>query len=307
MIKCKKIVLGGERMFDIQAKYDFYKKILKDEEMICAILKGKLYQEIENDLKHNNPDKLLQKYRDRYKGKKFKTITIKKDTAFYRARIGKFSIPANKDDLNITLDIPFYGDSIKAAPPIYTPGGRFNRAGVSYLYLATDIETCLAEVHLQVGQECSVAQFKSNEDIKLVNLSDHGGDLELDMLYRILVDPVYDAIKHKYFITQFIAEVIKDDDTVGFYFKSAQSNGDNIVCFNPDKFDLVRFSEKLYVATGIRYEFGQVRDSIVLHAEMNDAHLLDLENYAHEDEKDKLRDYIYEWIKHKQREEKAAK
>ena len=56
-------------------------------------------------------------------------------------------------------------------PPVYTAGGRFNRQGISYLYLADTIETCLAEVHLQIGQNCSVGKFKCKQEIEVIDLT----------------------------------------------------------------------------------------------------------------------------------------
>lgn len=52
--------------------------------------------------------------------------------------------------------LPYYKNEIESPPPIYTTGRRFNRDGISYLYLADTIETCLLEVHLQIGQNCSI-------------------------------------------------------------------------------------------------------------------------------------------------------
>ncbi|MBU3175189.1 RES family NAD+ phosphorylase [Clostridium estertheticum] len=90
--------------------------------------------------------------------KELKKISIKKGYELYHGRIGKMIVPGAIDDYNTQFIMPYYGRTIESAPPLYTSGGRFNRAGMSYLYLATDLETSFEEVHLQVGQECSVGK-----------------------------------------------------------------------------------------------------------------------------------------------------
>ena len=251
---------------------------------------------LENNLKDNNPDKIIDEYVDYFSKKKFKKICIKEGEQFYRGRIGKVIVQGAIDDCNQQFEMPYYGRDIETAPPIYTSGGRFNRAGTSYLYLATNIETCLAEVHLQVGQECSIGKFKCVEDIELINLSDFGEDLELKIWYDIITQPVHDEIKYKYFITQFIAEVLMRINSNGLYFKSVQSNGDNIVCFEPSKFELVKYSEKLYMAQKIKYDYIQMEDTVRKFAKRDDVHLINDLNTDLAEENEKQINYLLKWI-----------
>ena len=251
---------------------------------------------LEDDLKGNNPDKIIDEYVDYFSKKELKKICIKKGEKFYRGRIGKMIVQGAIDDRNIQFQMPYYGKDIEAAPPIYTSGGRFNRAGTSYLYLATNIETCLAEVHLQVGQDCSIGEFKCVEDVELINLSDFGEDLELRIWYDIITQPVHDEIKYKYFITQFVAEVLMRINSNGLYFKSVQSNGDNIVCFEPSKFELVKYSEKLYMAQKIKYDYIQIEDTVREFAKRDDAYLINDLNTDLAEENEKQINYLLEWI-----------
>lgn len=252
---------------------------------------------LEKDLKCNNPDKIIDEYVDFFSKKELKKICIKKGQEFYRGRIGKMIVQGAIDDCNQKFEMPYYGKNIEAAPPIYTSGGRFNRAGISYLYLATNIETCLAEVHLQVGQECSIGKFECTDDIELINLSDFGEDLELRIWYDIITQPVHNEIKYKYFITQFIAEVLMRINSSGLYFKSVQANGYNIVCFEPSRFKLVKYSEKLYMAQKIKYEYMQVKDTVRKFSKRNDAHLINDLNTSFVEENKKQINYLLEWIK----------
>lgn len=40
-------------------------------------------------------------------------------------------------------------DDIAAAPILFTSGGRFNREGTSFLYLGSDINTCVSQLKLE--------------------------------------------------------------------------------------------------------------------------------------------------------------
>lgn len=260
------------------------------------IYKNELIKMLEKDLRDNNPDQILNDYVEYFSKKELKRICIKKGDEFYRGRIGKMIVQGAIDDYNTQFIMPYYGGMIEAAPPLYTSGGRFNRAGVSYLYLATDLETCFAEVHLQVGQECSVGKFKCVNDIELINLSDFGDDLELKIWYDIITQPVHDEIKYKYFITQFIADVLMKLNSNGLYFKSVQSTGHNIVCFKPDNFELVSYSEKLYMAKKIKYDYMQVEDTVREFAKRDDSYLINDLNTDFVEENEKQVEYLSNWI-----------
>lgn len=259
--------------------------------------KNKINQILENDLKSYNPTDILDSYVDYFKNKMLKYKIINVNEEFYRGRIGKMIFDGAIDTYNTQFTVPFHDEEIEAAPPIYTSGGRFNRAGVSYLYLATDIETCLAEVHLQVGQECSIAKFKCTNNVKLINLSDFEHDLELKIWYEILTQPVHESIRHKYLITQFLSEVFLKLGAEGLYFKSVQSNGYNIVSFKPINFELIKFSEKIYEANKINYEFKQIEDSIRKFAKKNEDHLINDLNTDKVEENEAMVERLLEWIK----------
>lgn len=283
-------------MIDIIKVYKERMKSLDENSNEYKIRMKTIIEKFEEDLKYNNPDKILDKYVEYLKEMKFKTICIKKGTEFYRGRIGKKIVSGGVDDLNTYFSMPYYGEMIKTAPPLHTSGGRFNRAGTSYLYLATNLETCFAEVHLQVGQECSIGKFKCIEDIELIDLNDSSNDIELKILYSIVTQPVHDEIAYKYLTTQFIADVLMKLNSNGLYFKSVQSNGDNIVCFKPDKFELVKYSEKLYRAKKIDYEYEMIEDTIREYAKRDDEHLINNLNTEVDEENEKQVEYLREWI-----------
>lgn len=263
-------------------EYDMYKK--------------QLSKMIESHLKENNPEELLIEYKTYFSSKIFHKRIIKKGERFYRGRIGNITIQGAIDDCNHEFILPHYEKGIEVPPALFVGGGRFNRAGTAYLYLATDLETCLAEIHLQVGQFCSIAEFECLEDIELINLSDFGDDLELKIWYEEITQPVHEEIRYKYLITQFMSEVFMQFNNVGLYFQSVQSNGDNIVCFQPNKFKLLQYSEKLYKAEKITYKYSQVKDTIREFSERDDTHLINSCNTEFEEDNERKIEYMINWV-----------
>lgn len=192
--------------------------------------------------------------------KDFKEKIIKPGEKYYRARIGNDTLEAAIDDLDILSAIPYFGSDIEAPPARFVHGGRFNREGISYLYLADNIETCIAEIHLQVGQICSIAQFECVKNGKYILIEKQDKSDEVSKLYSILTKPVHNDIKEYYLVTQFFADVFKKIGYDGIIFSSTQGDGKNIVSFKKDCFELVKFSEKMYRAKKISYEFETIED-----------------------------------------------
>lgn len=248
---------------------------------------------IEKDIIENDYTDLLNEYSAYFKTKKFRTKNISTGTeTYHRARIGKNTLQGSDQDMNKDYIIPFYGKQIGCAPKLHVKGGRFNREGYSYLYLASTVEACLAEIHLQVGQDCTVAQFKSTRDVKLMNLVvNRKDDLEIQLWYRIMTQPVYDAVQYKYLVTQFLADVFRENFRDGIYFKSSQGEGKNIVCFDPSAFALKKYSEKIYRATSIQYRHSIVVDSADEYTDANHTHAL---QSAHEKQRKEQLAYIEE-------------
>lgn len=156
---------------------------------------------------------------------------------FYRARVDE-----NK------LDIKYM-----RAPPanIVTPG-RANPAGISYLYLAEDEKTCIAEVRPSNGSLVNIATFNLNKELDLLDLTNprkkasfllqESESLEDSIthinLLEIFAQELSKAIlPHRshldYIPTQFISEFFK---TVcgfdGIIFNSSFGHGKNIVLFD---------------------------------------------------------------------------
>lgn len=130
--------------------------------------------------------------------------------------------------------------------------GRANPDGISYLYIAENIETSLTEVRPSNGQTVSVAQFKSTSDINVINLQHPRKDISF--LSLSLNDNFYNILKLVYLLeefskelslpvlptrsrldyipTQFITEFFKNLGNIdGLMFTSSFGKGCNVVIF----------------------------------------------------------------------------
>ena len=87
----------------------------------------------------------------------------------------------------------------------------------------------------------------------------------------------------------------------GLYFKSVQVSGNNIVCFDLDNFKLIEYSERLYKAKEIKYEYDVAEDTIRKFAERNDEYLINSYNSDIDKENEEQVEYLLKWIK-KERE-----
>jgi hypothetical protein len=225
---------------EIGVKTDYEKKVdgLMEE---VAIVHG-------NDLKYlkklidKNPllvykDPLAQDIFDEIENKKFPITKIK--DKFYRAR--------KVEDSKI-LD----SDELKCPPTGKSNEGRFNHAGQSHLYLASDKETAIREISeghnslLLWYQEFDVEKEINN----ILDLSYSFGNISLSssVLFLALTeynDAVYkdggnlDNWKPDYFLTRYIMDCAKYCGYNGIKYNSTKDGvGHNFVLFYPEKVKL---------------------------------------------------------------------
>ncbi len=220
------------------------------------------YENVVNRILNDNYTDFFDSFCEDFKKNvnELKERSIDKGEKYYRARIGNDVLEAAIDDLDILSAIPYFGSDIEAPPARFVHGGRFNREGISYLYLADNIETCIAEIHLQVGQICSIAQFECVKRGKYILVESQDENNEIAELYSILTKPVHSDIKEYYLVTQFFADVFKKIGYDGMIFFSTQGTGKNIVSFKKEYFKYVKYSEKMYKANKISYEYEMIED-----------------------------------------------
>lgn len=120
-------------------------------------------------------------------------ISITPDTNIFRARICDGTCRPSKES------------ELWAPPPEKISAGRMNPAGISYLYLANEQATALAEIYATPPCEIAVAQFRPTKTLTLLNLCkppppDMYGEGVVGDAYRFL----------EYFIDTITLPVVKD-------------------------------------------------------------------------------------------------
>ena len=286
---------------DILKFYDLkFRKtgVSRNSGFMIGLSKGFLDKGIEYDLMNYNYSEILNGYVDYFNSKNLKTIRLSPAEEYYRARIGHKSIEVFFGNQKIDMPLPYYDKYISQVPPLLATGGRFNREGVSNLYLADSIKTALVEVHAQVGQVVSVAKFQLYQPEEFLDLSTIYDDTELEAWKLIFTQPIQRENNTKYLITQFLADVLKNINENGFYFKSSQTDGHNIVSFKSNMFHEAKFSEELYSIGKISYDYNKCFDFLDHYAGSDYERLLGNSKVSETNNKADY-DYYIERQKHK--------
>lgn len=222
-------ILPGMRL----AKRKFCGKINKN---IDIVQQWVLFTE---ELKHINrftpehaPGKDLFARFGPFLGKRF----AKGSLHFFRARIN-------------TCVKDFIVKEMRKPPNEISSNGRANPIGISYLYVASEKDTAIAEVRGHKGETISVIDFSLNRNIELFDLRDPQNTIspfeqldELEFLYTHmpfllllgdeLAKPVIPSrASLDYLSSQYLCEMIKHIGYHGIIFKSSITNGYNYVIF----------------------------------------------------------------------------
>jgi len=174
---------------------------------------------------------------------------VTSESEFFRAREGfireQFGHPK-----------PFPPDQMSAPPPEKARRNRANPAGISYLYVAEDEPTTIAEIRTFVGANVSICRARPKKNLKVADLTKYHGvgspfgkrDLEylikrnalLNVLNDELARPVNpEASEVEYVPTQYLAEVILNSGYDGIRYKSAvKPGGTNLVFFRPEDLEI---------------------------------------------------------------------
>lgn len=143
-------------------------------------------------------------------------------------------------------------DKMGMPPPHMASGGRANPVGIPYLYLAENIETCVAEIRPSNGCKINIAKYNLIKEINLLDLSEPrrkasfmvleeneiGLSLKfIDLLEKFSLElstPILPYNGHlDYIPTQFICEFFKTICKYdGIIFNSSFGHGKNIVLFS---------------------------------------------------------------------------
>ncbi|HEK1684237.1 TPA: RES family NAD+ phosphorylase [Pseudomonas putida] len=187
---------------------------------------------------------------------------------FYRARVGVQSRLTERASLSPT-DNGFlyqpYAEAKIGAPPLHlATEGRFNRARVSILYLASDVLTAVAEIRPHPGHLISTSKFRSTRNLEVADFSNFDirnflSDERLETLRDILSIaavlnvPVQPEHRYLYSVTQLFADAIRMQGYDGILFPSTVSKGENLTCFTPGAFELVDDSADVHEVAAVEY------------------------------------------------------
>lgn len=219
---------------------------------------------------------------------------LKKDVTLFRARIGAIEVTFNDGD---EQPCPISPHDMGPPPKDIAKEGRLNSKGIPYLYLATEIDTAVAEVRPWIGSELTIGYFKILEDLKIVDTSNDKPKSPLSMyefvnhngnnfdIKKRSVESYSDAEKEeyiwgdinsafsepispndstlKYLPTQYLAEKLKTNDYDGIAYKSSLSpKGYNIALFCPDKAKCVGC--RMFKVNQLKYEYEESGNPVSL-------------------------------------------
>lgn len=132
------------------------------------------------------------------------------------------------------------------------PDGRYNHAGQSFLYLASEPETALREI---VGwgdqKQCAMQKFRATESTQVLNLrrDDRKLDLRSNLLliaiiyngYLELLPGEHTSWRPEYFVPRFVADCARLEGFEAIWFSSVWDLGENLVVFPPKKAAFVQY------------------------------------------------------------------
>lgn len=160
---------------------------------------------------------------------------------------------------------------IGAPPPLKATAGRMNRDGVSFLYLASEQNTAVAEVRPHPGQIVSIGKFTTNceliiADFNAIEIYDYFlNDKLLDafsLLKSIDVSfsmPIPPDQRHNYSLTQFLSDLLRTLNFDGIAYRSSIGSGFNVTIFDPEKFQYVPGSEGVVKIEKLNYSWATLQ------------------------------------------------
>lgn len=232
------------------------------------------------ELESKNHFLVQPKYEKMIKGiKEHLTAEIPKEAEFYRARVGATLSARNyyvEKNTQIDYFKPYENEKIGNPPIKFTGPGRINRHGVSYLYLASSINTAISEVRPHPGETISTGKFVAKKDLLIANLStqfiseslmNEDGLSSLSLIATIantLSKTGSPSDNSLYSVTQLISDIVRDLGFDGISFKSSVSDGTNYVIFDPSMFSWEEGSGNVHLIQNVTYSF---EDSEVFNSE----------------------------------------
>ncbi|RUX10538.1 RES domain-containing protein [Mesorhizobium sp. M8A.F.Ca.ET.059.01.1.1] len=198
---------------------------------------------------------------------------IAEGTLWYRGRIGFSRTETHVDFDRVTRIVtPYKGADISALAPQRASAGRMNRAGVSVLYVASEIETALAEIRPHPGHTISVAGFRPTRSFRVARFDVPIGnfcnsDKRLDeyaLIHHVdslLSLPVVPEERHLYATTQLLADVLIRRGFDAISYRSSVGTGKNLCVFEPSLFTFDETAATVRFVDKLDYQFSSVATS----------------------------------------------
>ena len=254
------------------------------------------FKQLEQDILTRNNAEIFEKYLHMFKTEvNIPTTVVSVKTIGLRGRKKCDTFKVSFDDYDTEIEVPYFKKAIGVPPEELAPGSRYNKDGISYLYLTSDIETSIAETRLELDEVCSIADFMCNQDGIYVDVFQMKEDVLLQDLYQILMKPksCNDRI---YEITQCLSDIFKVMGFIGIKYPSTLTQGRNLVCFYPEMFNFVLYSDRVYK--------GVLRDSRIMPVSQLDQfkkfsnYRKEMYSFGDTEEKEEAFEYIQDKIYH---------
>ena len=193
---------------------------------------------------------------------------------WYRGRIGVVEKVTHVGFNEITrVAFPYKGPALGALPPPQASAGRTNRHGVSVLYVASEIETALAEIRPHPSHLISVGGFRAKRKLRVARFDLPVGpfsssNTRLDLfalIYHIdslLSTPVIPEERHRYAATQLLADVLIHHGFEGVIYRSSVGSGINLCAFDPWAFEFDESTSAVKQVDRLDYYFSDVATAI---------------------------------------------
>lgn len=164
---------------------------------------------------------------------------------------------------------PHKGAALGALPPPEANANRMNRQGVSVLYVASEIDTALAEIRPHPAQLLSIGGFRPSRPLRVANfdvpiagfaanderLSTFATISHIDTL---LSTPIVPEERHRYAVTQLLTDILIRHGFEGVTYRSSVGNGKNLCAFNPADFVYDDSTAAVRQVTQLAYEFADI-------------------------------------------------
>jgi RES domain-containing protein len=178
----------------------------------------------------------------------------------------------------VDVEVPFSRERMKPPPDWLlegrAPEGRINPQGISFLYVATHMETAIGEVRPFLGALVSVAELRTSRCIRLINCTTDEEKIR-DIVYfkepegdertlavwremdRAFSQPVAaSANRADYAATQYLAELFRHNGFDGLAYRSSFGSGHNIALFDLNAAD-VAAEPQLVEVTGLSLKYSR--------------------------------------------------